>query len=141
MEIKEGDLLCNLNYFTVVRVDDKLVQFKDVSDGQEWAIPLKHIGSITNHWSASFYNKIEAVSRTTAVHKMSLAGIRPFTVAYIKQNSEDREMRGIFIKAEPTMGRTLVKDLDAKEDAIKSVDNRTIKYLILDGVKYEVHTN
>ena len=49
-------------------------------------------------------------------------------------------MRGRLITPEPLLGRSMVEDLDlaVTEHRQRLVDHRTIKFLIIEGVKYIV---
>ena len=61
----------------------------------------------------------------------------PFTVCFEKQNGEERVLRGRLISHEALLGRSSVEDLDLPAgDRTRLVDHRTLKFLILNGVKY-----
>lgn len=140
--IKKGDLLCDLHYFVVSDVNETGAYFKDISTGEEWSVPIKFVNSaIKDAWSAESFEKQEKLCRGEVVRKLLDAGVRPFTVEYIKSDGEDRKLRGVFIKGEPTLGRSIVKDLDLQEDNVRMVDHRTIRSLVLDNVKYIVESN
>lgn len=140
--IKKGDLLCDLHYFTVSDINETGAYFKDVSTGEEWSVPIKFVNSaIKDAWSAESFKKEEKLCRSEVVRRLLDAGVRPFTVEFIKADGEDRKLRGTFLKGEPTLGRSIVKDLDLSEDNVRLVDHRTIKSLIIDNIKYIVESN
>lgn len=140
--IKKGDLLCDLHYFVVSDINDTGAYFKDVSSGEEWSVPIKFLNAaIKDAWSAENFEKEEKLCRGEVVRRLLDAGIRPFTVEYIKADGEDRKLRGTFLKGEPTLGRSIVKDLDLQENNVRMVDHRTIKSLVIDNVKYTVESN
>lgn len=142
MNIKKGDVLGDLHYFTVVDVNDSGAFFKDVDTGEEWSVPIKFLSAaLKDAWHTENYNSEIKLCRSEVVRTLLEVGVRPFTVEYIKADGEDRKLRGVFIKGEPTMGRSIVKDLDRVEDNIRMVDHRTIKSLIVDNVKYTVESN
>ena len=53
---------------------------------------------------------------------------------------EERKLIGYLLRTEPKMGRSQVIDLEIDKDKhrIRLVDHRTLRWLILKGVKYEV---
>jgi hypothetical protein len=89
--------------------------------------------------SADMVHEEEKVSRTRAAELLISSYNRPFTVCFTKQSGEPRTLRGRLVAAEPLLGRSHVEDLDLAEgDRIRLVDHRTLKWLIVDGVKYLV---
>lgn len=138
-DLKVGDLFCDLHYYTVHELRKDMVIFKD-SNGSEWGMPNKHVEEVLREaWSADKYKEEKVVGHTEVAQCLLDAGMRPFTVEYIKANGEDRVLRGTFVQSEPIMGRSIVRDMDVKEGGnLRQVDHRTIKSLILDGVKYNV---
>lgn len=146
MDIKVGDIMCDLHYFKVKTKNDQVITFEDVTTGQEWGMPTASIDeNLDSVWSADAVEKDETLCRTSVINKLMEAGIRPFTVEYVKLNGDNRKIRGRFIKSEPLLGRSVVVDLDKvngdDDTAIRQIDHRTIKSLILDGVKYNVGSN
>ena len=140
VDIKKGDLYGDLHYFSVESVTEFAATFKDIDSGEEWSIPIKFLSSaIKDAWSASTFTKEEKVCREQIILKLIEAGVRPFTVDFVKADGQDRTIRGQFIKNEPLRGRSIIRDFDESgHNKIKSIDNRTIKSLVLDGVRYYV---
>jgi hypothetical protein len=79
------------------------------------------------------------VTMTRAAEILITSFNRPLTVRFVKKQGGERVLRGRLLRPEPLLGRSYVEDLDAKGDSrIRLVDHRTIKCLIVDGVKYTV---
>jgi len=56
-----------------------------------------------------------------------------------RMKGEERTLTGFTIKREIAWGRSMVVDMDAPTtDNIRQVDHRTLNWLILKGVRYEV---
>ena len=139
MNIKKGDILGDLHYFTVTDISETGAFFKDVDTGEEWSVPIKYMDiALKDAWHTENYATELKRCRSEVIRILLEAGVRPFTVEYVKANGENRKLRGIFIKGEPTMGRSIVKDLDKTEDNIRMVDHRTIKSLVIDNIKFTV---
>ena len=62
----------------------------------------------------------------------------PFTVCFDKDSGEERVLRGRMVEWESMYGRSRVEDLDIPrgENRLRLVDHRTLKWLIVRGVKY-----
>jgi hypothetical protein len=89
--------------------------------------------------SADQFEHEEKVSKTRAAELLVNSHNKPFTVCFTKQTGEDRVLRGRLIAAEPLLGRSHVEDLDVRDGhRIRLVDHRTIKWLVVDGLKYVV---
>jgi len=137
MTLKKGDLFGSLNYFVVHEVRKNMVIFRDLRDGREWGLPLSHADEIMEYsCSADIVDREEKASLSRIIDKLLTSGYKPFTVEFVKQNGEERVLRGAFIEHEQKLGRSIVQDLDKGDDGICQVDHRTIKSLIIDGVKY-----
>lgn len=93
--------------------------------------------------SADQYTEEVTVTSTRASDILINAGNKMFTVYFIKNDGEPRKLRGRFIAAD-TRGYSNVEDLDVPttnrtpEERWRKVDNRTIEWIIIGGVKYNV---
>lgn len=102
---------------------------------------LKIIGTelIVTSFSADQYQEEIKLSKTKVAEILVTCYNRPFTVTFEKQDGTERKLRGRLIQPEPLLGRSMVEDLDEdKKNRVRLVDHRTIKSLIVDGVKYVV---
>jgi len=94
---------------------------------------------IENAYSADQFHEEVKVTKTKAAEILISAYNRPFTVCFDKQDGTERKLRGRLVEPEPLLGRSHVEDLDIKTGhKLRLVDHRTIKWLILEGVKYVV---
>jgi len=125
-------------YATVDEKYDDGVVCNDIYTGSRYTIfgPTHY-----NISSADTFNRIENSNKTELARKILDAGNAVFTVEFVKQNGEPRTMRGRLVSDDSLMGRALVEDLDLPNTAvsnIRQVDLRTLKSLIIRGVKYTV---
>lgn len=88
--------------------------------------------------SASQYAREIKVSKSECAERLTQAGHHVFTVEFEKQNGEARTLVGHFVRTEPLLGRSHVVDLETPKAELRQVDHRTIRSLILCGVKYVV---
>ena len=91
-------------------------------------------------YTAGVVTKVEKVTQTElAEHFVEDCRNIPFTVCFVKQNGEERILRGRYIKQERLMGRSMVEDLDiASGHKQRLVCHRELRWLIVNGVKYEL---
>lgn len=100
---------------------------------------------ITKALSADYFAEEVKTTMTDVAEKLVSSHNRPLTVCFVTQpakgeeEGKERVLRGRLLSPEPLLGRSYVEDMDKPEkDRIRLVDHRTIKYLIVDGVKYTV---
>ena len=91
-------------------------------------------------YTAGVVERTEKVTQTElAEHFVEDCRNIPFTVCFVKQNGEERILRGRYIKQERLMGRSMVEDLDIKSGhKQRLVCHRELRWLIVNGVKYEL---
>lgn len=138
--IKTGDLMAITYYVRVQAATNhgEHLQVVDL-DHSKCGIEVRGAQIIENALSADQFYDTEKVNKTTAAELLLGSVNRPFTVCFEKSDGTDRTLRGRLIKPEPLLGRSMVEDLDSKDDnRLRQVDHRTIKFLIVDGVKYIV---
>jgi hypothetical protein len=139
-KIKPGDLMAFINYVKVKRVDPEgpSVQVESIVPGQgEFAVRGEKL--LAGALSADQYQEEEKVTMTRAAEILITSFNRPLTVRFVKKQGGERVLRGRLLRPEPLLGRSYVEDLDAPANSrIRLVDHRTIKCLIVDGVKYTV---
>jgi hypothetical protein len=137
--VKVGDLMAFVYYVKVKRVGDggATLQVQDLDNEEELAIRGKRL--IAGSFSADQYEHEEKVTMTRAAEILIASYNRPLTVCFVKQRGEQRVLRGRLLQPEPLLGRSHVEDLDVTgRNRIRLVDHRTIRYLIVEGVKYTV---
>lgn len=97
---------------------------------------------IANSVSADQYSEEVKLSKTKICEILVSSYNRPFTVCFTKQDGSERVLRGRLIAPEPIFGRSRVEDLDLektdKEDRMRLVTHLTVRWLVVDGVKYTV---
>lgn len=125
-------------YATVDEKYDDGVVCNDIYTGTRYTIfgPTHY-----NFKSADIFSRIENSNKTELAKKILNAGTDVFTVEFVKQNGENRTIRGRLVSDDSLMGRALVEDLDiplSTVSNIRQVDLRTLKSLIIRGVKYVV---
>ena len=138
-KVKVGDLIA-FTYYT--RVDQvgiggtKLV-VTDLDTGID-KITVEGRQLVETSLSADFYGEEEKVTKTRAAELLVTSHARPFTVCFEKSDGTERVLRGRLVTPEPLLGRSKVEDLEKPKDRMRLVDHRTIRWLIVDGVKYTV---
>lgn len=145
-KLKKGDLLAITHYVKAVDVvkankfnpNDK-VSVKDIDTGMDFDV----IGAplINRLASADEVNSTKKITKTAIAEKLTESYNKPISVCFTKVDGSERVMRGRYVSHEVLMGRSQIEDLDLDGDITKrlrQVDHRTIKWLIVDGVKYEV---
>lgn len=94
---------------------------------------------VENGASADQFKETQIVSKTKAAELLVSSYNRPLTVVFEKADGSERTLRGRLVQPEPLLGRSMCEDLDiADTDRLRLVDHRTLKSLIVDGVKYTV---
>lgn len=142
-KVKDGDLMA-FTYYGTVKTISKLMEgghklwVEGVAGGPDsfGVNGDKLIGAST---SADQYHEEQKITKTAAAELLVSAYNRPFTVCFVKQEGEERVLRGRLVQPEPLLGRSHVEDLDITEGhRLRLVDHRTIKWLVLEGVRYLV---
>lgn len=137
-QIKSGEKLSYTDYLTVQSVNprDNSIVVTNVA-GQSMTVRGKHLIEGMN--SSSQFSKTEKISRTQMVEHLESAGDKVFTVVFDKADGTERTLVGHLVSIEPKMGRSQVKDLNITSgNPMRLVDHRTLKSLIINGVKYVV---
>ncbi len=150
-KVKPGDLMALVHFVRVVEVapgaDAMTVHDLDHGGGRG-DINVGGRALIENALSADQYEEEQRVGMTRAAEVLVASHNRPLTVCFVKQGSKktgegagvERVLRGRLVEPNGLLGRSLCEDLDLPEgqSRLREVDHRTIKYLIVDGVKYVV---
>lgn len=134
-KIKNGDLMAFVYYTKVKGVNGNELLVENLDNGGELLVKGNEL--IECSYSADQYNEEIKESRTKIAEILVHSTNRPLTVCFDKTDGEERVLRGRLIRAEPLLGRSMVEDLDLSEkNRIRQVDHRTLKWLIVDNVKY-----
>jgi len=141
-DLQRGDVLSRIMYLTVVEkkfvdgLDRILVQ--DINGFRFW---IDYDTVAETSVSASQYQKIEKVTQTQLAEILVDIGDVVFTVNFDKKSGEKRTMIAHLLDTENHMGRSQVRDLLITfGNPLRQVDHRTINWLIVKGVKYELKT-
>lgn len=146
-KVKVGDLMAIIHYVKVKEINGRFASEMKVTpvDKLDEIIVVSGRSLITNALSADFFAEEIRTTMTDVAEKLTTSFNRPLTVCFTKQpakgqeTGEDRVLRGRFLSHEALLGRSYVEDLDKPDgDRIRLVDHRTLKWLIVDGVKYTV---
>lgn len=136
-QVKSGDLMAFVYFAKVKTAEPNKLSVRNVDDQLDFAVNGSDL--IERGFSADQYQEEVKTSKTHAAEILVSAFNRPFTVCFEKQDGEERVLRGRLVRPEPLLGRSMVEDLDmADGHRLRQVDHRTIKYLILEGVRYNV---
>lgn len=132
---KKGDLVAVVRYCHVTDVNGDEVVVKDVDDKTAFKIIGKDmVGTLK---SASLFNKEEKKTLMQLAEIVSTSFNTPMTVNFDKQDGTNRTMVGRIMSSEPLLGRSYMEDLECTEaHRLRQVDHRTIKFAIVNGVKY-----
>lgn len=110
---------------------------RDALNAQEFTVRGKDL--IATFVSADTYGEEQVVSKTQLAEKLVSAGHLPFTVCFVKARGGDRILRGRLLEHENLLGRSMVHDFDVTSGSpLREVDHRTIKWLVVNGVKYKL---
>jgi hypothetical protein len=141
-KVKQGDIMALVTY---VKVDQALnngtvLKVSNV-DNEAAAKNFDIIGKdiVEGSFSADQFEEEIKVSKTKMAEILISSYNRPFTVLFEKDDGTPRTLRGRLIHPEPLLGRSKVEDFDIQDsNKVRLVDHRTLKSLIVGGVKYSV---
>lgn len=137
-KIKVGELLAVISYVKVTDVvrPGHEIMVKDVETGGEYAI--KGAPLIERCSSADQFTDTKKLTKTELAEKLTTSYNRPLTVVFEKADGSERTLRGKFLSHEQLLGRSYLEDMDLDKNANNSrlTDHRTLRSLIVDGVKY-----
>jgi hypothetical protein len=146
-KVKVGDIMAIVHYVTVKSIN-KTADGMVVTpvDKLDQPISVQGVELITNALSADYFAEEVKSSMTEVAEILVSSHNRPLTVCFVKQpkkgedEGETRVLRGRLLKHEALLGRSYVEDLEKADpkERVRLVDHRTLKYLIVDGVKYTV---
>jgi hypothetical protein len=140
-KVQTGDVMAIITYVKVKTVapDKKSLLITDLDNGSG-DISMQGAELIRNALSADRYEEEVQVGKLEAAEILITSHNRPLTVCFDKADGEERILRGRLVKHEALLGRSMVEDLENPnpKDRVRLVDHRTLKWLVVDGVKYVV---
>ncbi len=142
-EVKKDHLMAFIYW---VKVESVACNGEDLSIldvvGSAGKIRVQGQSLVAGSLSADQYKETVKVSKTQLAQLLVDSSNRPFTIVFEKQDKTNRTLRGRLISHEALLGRSMVEDLDLplneKGGRVRLVDHRTLKSLVVDGVKYEL---
>ena len=140
-KIKDGDLMAFVYYTKVksVKAGRPIVLEVQNLDKESTDFQVHGKELIEKGFSADQFEEEIKVTKTRAAEILISSHNRPLTVCFEKTNGQERVLRGRLLTPEPLLGRSMVEDLDVTgKNRLRLVDHRTIKYLVVQGVKYVV---
>lgn len=133
--VKKDDLMAFILYGKVKSKTTGSLQVVNLDDKSEFFVEGNEL--IEKSFSADQFNSEVKLGKQALAEKLIHAYNRPFTVCFTKTDDADRVLRGRLIEPEPLLGRSMVEDLDLTgKHRLRLVDHRTIKWLVVDGIKY-----
>ncbi len=136
-KVKSGDLMAFVYYAKVKNSSSSVLNVQNLDDKMDFSVQGKEL--IERSFSADQFEKTIKVNKTRAAEILVSSYNRPFTVCFDKQGGGERVLRGRLVHPEPLLGRSMVEDLDiTSKNRLRQVDHRTIKYIIVEGAKYQV---
>jgi hypothetical protein len=146
-KVKSGDIMAftywgkvdrvETNYRTLAPNSTKLT-VTDLDNDTKFIVDGDDL--IKRSTSSDVYTNTEKVTKSQAVEILANAYGKPFTVTFIKKDGTLRKLRGRLIGIDQkNLGYIDVEDLDKPAgQRFRLVDCRTIKSIVVDGVKYTV---
>lgn len=138
-KVKSNDVMAITYFVRTLRVENggQKVLMEDLDSGQKFWLEGKDL--LERSTSADQVLTEKKVTKTEAAELVVSAHNVPFTVCFDKVDGTERVMRCRLVSPEPLLGRSHVVDLDITEKHnLRQVDHRSIKWLILNTVKYVV---
>lgn len=148
-KVKAGDIMAIIHYVKVGSITPNASSMSvaplDNKGGKSPNIIVDGRELIGQALSADYFAEEVKTTMTEVAEKLVTSHNRPLTVCFVKQpkkgeeEGEERVLRGRLLSHEALLGRSYVEDLDKPEnDRVRLVDHRTIRWLVVDGVKYTV---
>lgn len=132
--MKKNDIVALFRYAKVKAVfSPNHILVTDLETGNDFEINGKEL--VDDLFNATEVKETKVVSRTEAETQLVNVGHQPITVCFTKQGGDERVMKCKRV-GDAHFGRSLVFDFDS--GSMKQVDHRTLKWLVVNGVKYRV---
>ena len=139
-KVKSGDIMAFVYYAKIKSADFNRLKVQSVGeDKTEFDVNGRDL--IENGFSADQFFEETKVTKTKAAEILISSHNRPMTVCFEKADGGERTLRGKLVAPEPLLGRSMMEDFDIESGhRLRLVDHRTIRWLIVEGVKYVVKT-
>lgn len=139
-KVKPGDVMALVYFVKVVNVSEISGNRLIVADvDNENVFEVNGAPLVERSFSADQFEEEIKVTKTKAAEILISSPNRPLTVCFEKQDGSERVLRGRLISHEALLGRSMVEDLDQDgKDRLRLVDHRTIRFLVVDGIKFVV---
>ena len=136
-EIKKDDIMAFVYYTKVLKPGGNVLDVHNIDADMDFRVEGKQL--IERGLSADQFAEEIKITKTRAAEILISSYNRPLTVCFEKLDGTEKVLRGRLIRPGPLLGRSMVEDLDVTSShRQRLVDHRTIKFLIVEGVKYEV---
>jgi len=136
-DIKTGEFLSFTQYLKVLSKTKDSITVNN-QYGEE--LEICGVDLIETLHSAGQFSKTVKASKHEMVEALQHAKDKVFTVCFIKADKSERILVGHLNSIEAHLGRTQVVDLEVpvgdRTEGLRLVDNREIKWVVLDGTKY-----
>lgn len=148
VKVREGDFMQVVHFVKVERVFNHgaKLSVRNIHTGKDFTVDGYEL--VENMPSANQFSEEIELSRTKLLKIFKTCYNVPFMVCFDKSPDkktgaiEERVLRGRYLREEEDFGRSYVEDIDKigdpKDNPVRLVDHRTIKWLIVKGVKYVV---
>lgn len=137
--MKAGDVVSNVEFLKVVAARQDSIDVENLHTGLVSRINGDKL--IEELKSADDYKTTKKVTKTALAEQLMASYNVALTVCFDKSNGTERVLRGRLMSHEPLMGRSYCEDFDiagTPKDRLRQVDHRTLKWLVVNGTKYEV---
>jgi phage antirepressor YoqD-like protein len=141
-KVKKNDLMAFIYWGMIEGADKRKEELMVKCADNDEGFRVKGVPLIETSHSADQYHTTKRTTKTRVAETLVSAHNRPLSVCFVKTDGTERVLRGRLVKPEPLLGRSMVEDLDLPntDHRLRQVDHRTIKWLIVDGVKYTVRS-
>lgn len=140
-KVKKGEIMAFIHFAEVTKVGrgGKSLTIADL-DNNLTQINVDGEALVRSSLSADQFAKEVKENRSKVAEKLIESYNKPFTVCFDKQDGSERKLRGRLVSPEPLLGRSMVEDLDIDQGKhrLRQVDHRTLKWLVVDGIKHVV---
>ncbi len=136
-DVQFGDVVMIVHYAKVTGNNRQFPKLQVENLDHEMPFEIHGDPLIASCYTADRFTEEVKMARTKICKILMGSWFVPFTVCYDKKDGTERVLRGRLLGLEEVDGYTQAEDLDApKGDRFRQVDHRTLKWLIVRGVKY-----